>query len=103
MLSLREKRSPNDWWNFYARSAFGGFLLTQRKYTKAEPLLLSGYEGMKQREEKIPPESKSRLKEAIRFIVELNEATDRRERATEWKKKLGEFDNAHSGSKEQIK
>jgi len=36
----------------------GGSLLGQKKYAEAEPLLLSGYEGMKQREVKIPPEVK---------------------------------------------
>jgi hypothetical protein len=31
----------------------GGSLLGQKKYAEAEPLLLSGYEGVKQREDKI--------------------------------------------------
>ena len=43
----------------------GGALLGQKKYAEAEPLLLAGYEGMKQREAKIPPEGKVRLTEAL--------------------------------------
>ena len=54
-LALREKEIPDDWRTFNARSMLGGSLLGQKKYAEAEPLLLSGYEGMKQREEQHPP------------------------------------------------
>jgi len=49
---------------FYARSLLGGSLLGQKKYAQAESLLLAGYEGMKQREAKMPANGKIRLKEA---------------------------------------
>ena len=49
-----KSRIPDDWLTFNARSLLGGSLLGQKKYAEAEPLLLSGYEGMKQREDKIP-------------------------------------------------
>ena len=64
-VALREKLIPNDWRTFNARSMLGGSLLGQKKYVEAEPLLLSGYEGMKQREVNIPPEGKVRLNEAL--------------------------------------
>jgi len=51
-------------------------------------LLLSGYEGMKQREDRIPAGSKPRVKEALQRLVQLYEATGQSEKATEWKKKL---------------
>jgi hypothetical protein len=70
----------------------GGSLLGQKKYAEAEPLLLSGYQGMKQREDKIPAEGKPRLKEAQRRLVQLYEATGRPDKAAEWKKKLDEAD-----------
>jgi hypothetical protein len=41
-------------------------------------LLLSGYEGMKQQEEKIPVESKQLYKEAVEWLYQ---ATDRPELA----------------------
>ena len=40
-------------------------LLGQKKFTEAEPLLLQGYEGMKQCEKAISPPAKFRLPEAI--------------------------------------
>ena len=46
-------RGPDDWGTFYTRSMLGFSLLGQKKFVEAEPLLVSGYEGMKQREDKI--------------------------------------------------
>ena len=79
---------PDDWRTFNTRSLLGGSLLGQKKYAEAEPLLLSGYQGMKQREEKIPAVSMGRLREAGQRLVELYEVTGRPEQASEWKERL---------------
>jgi hypothetical protein len=63
-------------------------LLQAGKFVEAEPLLLSGYEGLKQREDKIPPNGMVRLKEAIQRLVQLYEATGQMEKAAEMKKEL---------------
>lgn len=84
-LALRQIQIPDDWRAFNARSMLGGSLLGQKKYAEAEPLLLSGYEGMKQREASIP---KVRLNEALQRLVQLYDATQRPEQAVEWRKKL---------------
>jgi serine/threonine protein kinase len=86
-LVLREKQIPDDWSTFNARSMLGGSLLGQKKYADAEPLLLSGYEGMKQREAQIPAEGRARLPEAMARIEQLYELTARPEQAAEWKKR----------------
>ena len=65
----------------------GGSLLGQKKYAEAEPLLLAGYEGMKQREEMIPPSGKIRLTEAIERLVQLYERRARKDKADEWRRK----------------
>ena len=54
-LAIRVKKQPDAWSTFNTQSKLGGVLLGQKKYADAEPLLLQGYEGMKQREAKIPP------------------------------------------------
>jgi tetratricopeptide (TPR) repeat protein len=99
-LTIFEKKLPDDWRTFNARSMLGGSLLGQKKYAEAEPLLLSGYEGLKQREDKIahasnpleawrfPEESQPWLKEAVRRLVQLYESTGRLDQAAEWKKTL---------------
>jgi len=57
-LTLREKKQPDIWTTFNAKSLLGGALLGQKKYDEAEPLLLTGYEGMKARESSIPIDGK---------------------------------------------
>ncbi len=53
-LAIREKAQPDEWSTFNTRSLLGDSLLGQKKYAEAEPLIVSGYEGMKAREAKIP-------------------------------------------------
>jgi serine/threonine protein kinase len=93
-LIIREIQIPDDWRTFNAQSMLGGSLLGQKKYVEAEPLLLSGYEGMKQREVEIPPEGKARLNETLQRLAQLYDATQRPEQAAEWRKKLTELETA---------
>ena len=91
-LAIREKAIPDDWLTFNARSLLGGSLLGQRKYQAAEPLLLSGYEGLKQREDKIPDGVRlTRLKQSLQRLAQLDEETGRPEQAAEWRQKLAEL------------
>ncbi len=98
-LTIREKMIPDLWRTFNSRSLLGGSLLGQKKYAEAEPLLLSGYEGMKQREDRIPADGKFQLKKALQRLVQLYEATDRPDQAAQWNQKLAEFDKAETGKK----
>jgi tetratricopeptide (TPR) repeat protein len=83
-LGVREKKQPNVWSTFNTQSSLGGALLGQKKYADAEPLLKAGYEGMKAREKTIPPQNKVRLLEAAERLVELYEATERKDEAKKW-------------------
>jgi hypothetical protein len=89
-LAIREKKEPDAWTTFNVKSILGGCLLGQKKYTEAEPLLLGGYEGMLQRADKIPPQGKVRLTEALERLVQLYEARDEKDKAATWCKKLEE-------------
>jgi serine/threonine protein kinase/tetratricopeptide (TPR) repeat protein len=95
-LALRGKLIPDDWRTFNAQSMLGGSLLEQKKYAEAEPFLLSGYEGMKQREEKISAAVKGRIQEALQRLVQLYEATGQSEKAVEWNRTLVEFDKVEA-------
>ena len=66
----------------------GGVLLAQKKYADAEPLLRAGYDGLKERAAKIPPQGKVRLSEAIQRLIDLYTAWDKPDQAAEWRKKL---------------
>jgi serine/threonine protein kinase len=83
-LALLEKKAPAVWSTFSTQSMLGGTLLAQKKYADAEPLLKAGYEGMKACEKTIPPQARARLTEAAERLVQLYEATDRKDEAKKW-------------------
>jgi tetratricopeptide (TPR) repeat protein len=84
-LAIREKKIPEDWRNFSARGTLGGILLGEKKFAEAESLLIAAFEGMTQRQAKIPAEHKGRLKEAAERLAQLFEATGRPDQAARWK------------------
>jgi serine/threonine protein kinase/Tfp pilus assembly protein PilF len=90
-LDLREEYFPNVWSTFNARHNLGGSLLGQKRYAEAEPLLLAGYWGMKQRELAIPAIGKPRLKDVLERLVQLYEETDQPDKVAQWKARLAEF------------
>ncbi|HXJ61992.1 MAG TPA: serine/threonine-protein kinase [Verrucomicrobiae bacterium] len=98
-LAIREKQLPDDWRTFNTRSLLGDTLLGQQKYADAEPLLVSGYQGMAQRQNQIPAEAKAKLKESMQRLVNLYVATGQTNQAAEWKKNLKEFDEARDAKK----
>jgi WD40 repeat protein len=84
-----------DWWmKFDAQSMLGGVLMGQKNYADAEPLLVKGYEGMKQQEASIEPRDKRRLKEAVERLVQLYEETDKKDEAAKWRKELEAINDA---------
>ena len=98
-LGIREIEIPDDWRAFNARSMLGAALLGQQKYAEAEPLLLAGNEGMKQRENNIPAAGKPHLKEALQRLVQLYEATNRPAQAAECKQKLERLNGEEAATK----
>jgi eukaryotic-like serine/threonine-protein kinase len=86
--TLRAKQQPDAWTTFNTSSMLGSALLGQKKYTEAGPLLLVGYDGMKKREATIPAQGKFRLTNALERLVQLYEATGKRDDATKWRKEL---------------
>jgi tetratricopeptide (TPR) repeat protein/tRNA A-37 threonylcarbamoyl transferase component Bud32 len=87
-LAIREAKAPDDWRTFDTRSMLGAALLGQNKLAEAEPLLLDGYQGMKEREAVIRPWAKVRIPEALERLVRLYEATGNETEATAWRSKL---------------
>ena len=85
-LTIREKTKPDAWTTFNARRLLGLAHLGQKKYADAEPLLLKGYEGMKQREKTIPKSGggEKRIREALDGLIELCTAANRPEEVKKW-------------------
>ena len=87
-LTIREKVQPDAWTTFNAKSMLGAALLGRKKLAEAEPLLLEGYRGMKDREAAIPPQGKARIPEALERLAQLYEAKGNESEAAEWKAKF---------------
>ncbi len=87
-LAIREKVAPDSWNTFNTKSMLGGALLGQKKYADAEPLLLKGYQGMKEREKTIPPQGEDRLPEAVERLVQLYEELAKNDEAAKWRTEL---------------
>ncbi len=95
-LAIRERKEPDAWTTFNTKSMLGAALLGQKKYADAAPLLIKGYEGMKEREDKIPPQGKPRLTEALERLVQLYDAWDKPAEAAKWRKELEARKAGHS-------
>ena len=87
-LAIRKAAQPDAWATFHTESMLGASLLGQNKLDEAEPLLLAGHMGMKQREATIPPRDRARLTEAIERLVQLYEETGQKDDAAKWRKIL---------------
>ena len=90
-LAYREKTMPEFWTTFNTQSMLGGALLGQKKYADAEPLLLKGYEGMKQREKTIPLPAGTRIPEALDRLIELYTATNKPDEAKKWRAERAKY------------
>ncbi len=88
-LASRENVQADGWATFNARSLLGEALLGQKKYADAGPLLLAGYEGLRKRQDTIPPGvRRQRLAEALARLVRLHETTGNEDDAAKWRKEL---------------
>ena len=68
----------------------------EQEFAESERLLLSGYEGTKAREDKIPPAAKTRLTEALESLVQLYDAWGKPHQAAEWRARLEASNNTGS-------
>ncbi len=86
-LSLREKSCPNAWYTHYTRLLLGATLMGKRKFDEAEPLLISGYEGMREREGSIRERTKI-MTESLQYLAQFYEATSQIEKSAIWRTRL---------------
>jgi non-specific serine/threonine protein kinase/serine/threonine-protein kinase len=87
-LDRQEKRSLDTWERYDCESMLGASLAGQGKYGDAEPLLLSGFQGLSTREATIPESNRVALEQAGERIVLLYEAWGRPEEAADWRNRL---------------
>jgi hypothetical protein len=99
-LAFYQERFPDHWERHDALSLVGAALAGQKKYAEAEPLLVQGYEGLKEREARIPfLWRKKRPAEAGARIVNLYNAWGKTDKADEWRKRL----NAEKANSQEVR
>jgi hypothetical protein len=105
-LEFRENKERDAWTTFNAQSMLGAALLGQASsaskgadeqalaraagfYRDAEPLLLKGYDGMKQRAAKIPEQFRTTcLNESAERLIQFYDAQEKKDEAAKWRKEL---------------
>ncbi len=87
-LEVREKEQPNDWETFEARTLVGRSVLGQRRPAEAEPLMLAGCMGMKDRAGKVPPWEQWRLRDALQSLIQFYDNTGKADDAAKWRREL---------------
>ena len=91
-LKYFAKAEPDHLQRFVAERLLGGCLLNQKRYPEAEPLLLSGYEGMHARKDDLPPGQKNWPRNALDRIVQLYDDWGKKDKAEEWRMKGADLD-----------
>jgi tetratricopeptide (TPR) repeat protein/tRNA A-37 threonylcarbamoyl transferase component Bud32 len=89
LMVIRRKKAPEEWTTFDAELMLGTALLLQRRHAEAEPFLVRGYQGMKQREAEIPASvAPLILRHALVRLVQLYDALDKQHEAAKWRQEL---------------
>ncbi len=100
VLAIEIKSQPDNWKRYNLESLLGEALMGEKKYVEAEPLLLSGYQGMKEREGKMTAPARVFVQEDGERLVELYKAWGKPKQAAEWEEKLQAGTVAKGGAKQ---
>jgi len=84
-------RYPSLWTPFEIQSKLGEALLGQEKWKEAEPMLLEGFQGMKDREDMIYWNSKNSLEKAAKRLVTLYKGMNNEAEAAKWQQTVDEL------------
>lgn len=87
-LNLREKTQPDHWSTYYTKAMLGRALDGRKQTAEAEPLLLAGIGGLKERYSRLPPVGQTRLRESLPWLIEHFEAANKSDEAANWRKEL---------------
>jgi serine/threonine-protein kinase len=80
-LAALRRGLPGEWSQFHAMSVIGGALLGQQKIAEAEPFLVQGYSGLKEREATKNPGFDHWIVQAAERLIRYYEMTNQSEKA----------------------
>jgi tetratricopeptide (TPR) repeat protein len=79
-----EAATPASWMRYYGQALVGTSLAGQNRFAEAEPLLLSGYQGLLERQTTIPIGRRRIVNEAGQRVAQLYRDWGQPEKAREW-------------------
>src|SRR5260370_38114259 len=87
-LATRRQARPGDFRRYATEAVLGASLAGQGKHAEAEALLITAYEGMKERQGKTAAVNRRRLIQAGEWIIQLYEKSCQAVKAVEWRQNL---------------
>ena len=87
----KKRMFPGLWRTFATQSVLGEALLGQEKWKLAEPMLLDGFKGMKEREDVMYWHEKSSLEKAAKRLVTLYKGMNNEAKAAKWQQTVDEL------------
>jgi tetratricopeptide (TPR) repeat protein len=91
VLAGYEITAIDGWRRYRSQSLLGTSLVGQQRYPEAEPLVISGYEGLVQRQTSLPRGLGSELADAADRIAQLYRAWGKPWEAARWSRKVEEI------------
>jgi hypothetical protein len=86
--TICQDREPDAWTTFRVTSELGDFQARHDRFTSAEPLLVVGYQGLRQRKGQIPWMNRKEVRLAAERLVRLYERWNRPLDAEKWRREL---------------
>jgi eukaryotic-like serine/threonine-protein kinase len=87
-LAIRQQAMPDDFRRYATEAVLGASLAGQGKHAEAEALLITAYEGMKERQGKTAAVNRRRLIQAGEWIIQLYEKSSQADKVVEWTQNL---------------
>ncbi len=87
-LDIQKQTMPSDYRRYWTQTLLGASLAGEQKYEEAEPLLVSGYEGMKENAASVSDLSRQKLRKAGELVVRLYTEWNKPDKADEWRQAL---------------
>jgi tetratricopeptide (TPR) repeat protein len=81
--------AQETWRRYQTQSLLGAALAGQKQYAKAEPLAVSGYQRMFERQTALPYDERSEIARAGARVIQLYKDWGKKAKAAEWKRQVG--------------
>jgi len=102
-LAVRQQTRPNEWTTANTKSMLGESLAGQKKHAEAEPLLVQGYQSLKQLVDNIPPGVRmERLTEALDRLIKHYDEWSKPEEAAKWKAEKVQLEASLKAEREKL-